>query len=71
MTSDEDLEKLANEWAKIHYGFHSHPLDGFFAGFRMAEKLMAEDETAYNKGFVDGVKKSEEWLKQKLLGEDK
>jgi len=86
MISDEYLEKLAEEYADncdIEKRFGGPRLEreiGFIAGFRAAEKMMAErfptreemkeiakheDSDGYF-GFMSGY----DWLKQKLLGDD-
>jgi hypothetical protein len=70
MTSDEELDKLAIDWeAQDYEGFRD--AWQFIAGFRMAEKLMAErwpSEAEYMQS--GGTRHTYNWLKQKLFGEE-
>jgi hypothetical protein len=82
MTSDEELEKLALEYynARTNEDF-GYPVGDFKAGFRAAEKIMAEkwpsedeiDKAAeyfargdYDEGQRD-FREGVDWLKQKLF----
>ena len=82
MTSDEELEKLAQDWIEVAPRDDWEILadiESFKAGFRACEKMMAErwpsdDEVRhnavhnqeFNDNFLGGVR----WLKQKLLGDE-